>query len=107
MREMRHVVRPRHRNDFHFHYLQFGIQLLTVTRHDRLRPWFVGFVHALFDPLFTVVNPHWASFPLLLGVSEVAMRTSIGLPARLSAKSRDFSSFYGWFRQMVYGRCPR
>src|SRR5205823_975152 len=107
MRKVRHVVRSRYWNDLYFDHLQFGVQLLTVTRHDRLRPLFVGFVHALFDPLFTIVNPHWASFPLLLGVSEVDVHTSIGLPARRTAKQRDFSSFYGWFRQMVYGRCPR
>src|SRR5437764_425222 len=59
MREVRDVIRPRYRNDFHFDHLQFWVQLLTVTRHDRLRPLFVGFVHALFDPLLTVVNPHW------------------------------------------------
>ena len=35
------------------------------------------------------------------------MHISIGLPAGHSAKHRDFNSFYGWFRQMVYGRCPR
>src|SRR2546430_9314662 len=50
----------------------FRSQLLTVTRHDRLRPLFVGFVHALFDPLFTVVNPHW-------GVLSTARSESPGL----------------------------
>src|SRR5437763_17136862 len=107
MREARDVINPRNRNDFNFDYLQLRVQLLAVTRHDRLRPLFVGFAHALFDPLFTVVNPHWASFPLLLGISEVDVHTSIGLPARRTTKRSDFSSFYGWFRQRVYGCCHR
>src|SRR5436305_11109705 len=71
MREARDVGNPRNRNDFNFDYLQFRVQLLTVTRHDRLRPLFVGFVHALFDPLFTVVNPHWGVLSTALGVSEL------------------------------------
>src|SRR5437867_1308138 len=57
-RERRNVVRLRHRNDFD--HVQLGlIHLLGSSCLFRLR--FV-FVHALFDPLFTVVYPHRASF---------------------------------------------
>src|SRR5437763_4949171 len=98
MGEVRNVIRPRYRNDFYFHYLKFGVQLLTVTRHDRLRPLFVGFVHALFDPLFTVVNPHWgvlstarSESPRLLYIFQLACQRGFRPSIVISVVSTDGS----------------
>jgi hypothetical protein len=67
-----------------------------VTRHDRLRPLFVGFAHALFDPLLTVVNPHWGVLSTAPSESpKVTLHISIGLPIGGTAKSIIFNVFYG------------
>src|SRR3954453_6349443 len=105
MREARDVVNPRNRNDFNFNYLQLRVQLLTVTRHDRLRPFFVGFVHALFDPLFTVVNPHLgvlstarSESPRLLYILQLACQRLVRLSTTISIASTDGSG--RWFSAM-------
>src|SRR3954451_308600 len=102
MREVRDVVGPRYRNDFHFDHLQLGVELLTVTRHDRLRPLFVGFVHALFDPLLTVVNPHWgvlstsrSESPRLLNLLQLACQRCVRTRTTISVCSTDGSG--RWF----------
>src|SRR5438270_1893752 len=109
MREVRDVVGSRYRNDFHFDHLQFGVQLLTVTRHDRLRPLFVGFVHALFDPLLTVVNPHWgvlstarSESPRLLYILQLACQRGVRPSTAVSTSSTDGSG--RWFTAAVPGR---
>src|SRR5437660_935300 len=108
MREVRDVVGSRDRNDLYFHYLEFGVQLLTVTRHDRLRPLFVGFVHALFDPLFTVVNPHWgvlstarSESPRLLYIFQLACQRGVRPSTMISVVSTDGSG--RWFTDVVPG----
>src|SRR3954454_14328178 len=114
MREARDVVNPRNRNDFNFDYLQLRVQLLTVTRHDRLRPLFVGFVHALFDPLFTVVNPHLgvlstarSESPRLLYILQLACQRLVRPSTTISIASTD--GFGRGFRPDVLGgtQCVR
>src|SRR3954447_3496712 len=109
MREARDVVNPRNRNDFNFDYLQLRVQLLTVTRHDRLRPLFVGFAHALFDPLFTVVNPHWgvlstarSESPRLLCILQLACQQRARSSSVISIASTDGPG--RWFTGVVTGR---
>src|ERR1051325_162593 len=98
MRVVRDVAGSRDRNDFYFDYLQFGVQLLTVPRHDRLRPLFVGFAHALVDPLFTVVNPHWGVLstarsvsPRLLYILQLACQHGARPNSVMSVVSTDGS----------------
>src|SRR3954452_12323977 len=105
MREARDVVNPRNRHDLHFDYLQLRVQLLTVTRHDRLRPVFVGFVHALFDPPFTVVNPHLgvlstarSESPRLLYILQLACQRRVRPNCVISTASTDGSG--RWFSAM-------
>src|SRR3954451_507536 len=109
MREARDVVNPRNRKDFNFNYLQLRVQLLTVTRHDRLRPFFVGFVHALFDPLFTVVNPHLgvlstarSESPRLLYILQLACQRRVRPSTTISVVSTDGSG--RWFMAHVTAR---
>src|ERR1043166_1024533 len=98
MRKVRDVVRSRYRHDLYFDNLQFGVQLLAMPRHDRLRPLFVGFAHALFDPLLTVVNPHWgvlstarSESPRLLLILQLACQRGARANTAISIASTDGS----------------
>jgi hypothetical protein len=72
------------------------MKLFAVPGHDRFRLLLRGFVRALFDPLITVVNPHWGVLSTAPSESpKVTLHISIGLPIIGPAKSIIFSIFYG------------